>query len=211
MKTIVTVKDKLLKALRQKPVEEILAFQEQLSPISKKNRVKLYNKNTARQSAVLILIHNIKEVPHFTLIKRTVYKGVHSGQISLPGGKMDEKDTNLEETARRECLEEIGVSVPEKNIIGRLASIYVPPSNFLIHPFVGICFDELHFTRQEREVESIIHIPLDSLSEENIKTMKMNLVKEYESKVSYYHLKGHKVWGATATILAELHILLSGD
>src|SRR5262245_61829436 len=89
-----------------------------------------------RLSAVMILFcedeHDRLFIP---LIQRLPYEGVHSGQISLPGGKFDQTDIDLSQTAIRECREEIGVT-EEIEMIGKLSQLYIPVSGFLVEPFV---------------------------------------------------------------------------
>lgn len=200
---------KISESLINKPIGKIDALQERLSPIPSKMRREQAKKNVPRESAVLFLIHPIDSVAHFTLIKRATYSGVHSGQISLPGGKRDAQDNSLVETALRECQEEIGVKIPTGNVIGELQSIYVPPSNFIIHPYVAYSKEQLTFSKEDREVDEIIHVTAKQISSLNIKVKNMELTPGYLSDVSYYELNKNVVWGATATILAEIDVLIN--
>src|SRR5258708_20970256 len=78
-----------------------------------------------RLAAVLVLLYPLDSVLHFPLMRRAEYEGVHSGQISLPGGKREDGET-FEQTALRETREEFGVSAPVE-ILGALTPLYVPP------------------------------------------------------------------------------------
>ena len=79
---------------------------------------------------------------HFVLTKRHVYEGFHSGQISFPGGKMEKEDANLEQTALRETEEEIGVPREAMQVFGSLTSVYIPPSGYIVHPYVSMLQEE---------------------------------------------------------------------
>lgn len=158
-----------------------------------------------RKAAVLILFYPKNNNTHFVLIERNEYKGVHSKQISLPGGKKETFDLDLKATALRETFEEVGIKVLEKDVIKELSPIYVPPSNFMIYPFVGIIPQEITFNPDEREVKKIIEVPLsDLLNPCNILHQDMSTSYNNMTKVPYYNIQEYVVWGATAMILSEL-------
>ena len=69
-------------------------------------RFRLASRKNARPSSVLLLLYETEGGIHFPLMQRPIYDGVHSGQISLPGGKMELEDESLEATALRETEEE---------------------------------------------------------------------------------------------------------
>jgi len=146
------------------------------------------------------------------LTERYNYLGVHSGQISLPGGKFDATDGTTENTAIRECYEEIGVKDGIK-IIGRLTSLFIPVSGFLVEPFVGIITEkDPLFIANEREVKNIIRFQItDLLNHESVKDGSIELPGEAKSlkiKTPYFSLGNHKIWGATAMILNELKAVI---
>lgn len=162
-------------------------------------------------SAVLILFYPSKDLPHFSLIQRPIYQGVHSGQISFPGGKIDEEDDNLKETALRETWEEIGVPKEKINILSELTDVYIPPSNFLVTPFVGFCAEEPVFKIDPIEVEEMIAVPFTVLMDDKMvksKDMKFNQ-NSNTVKVPYYDILNRTVWGATAVILSEVKEILN--
>src|SRR5690606_7847625 len=92
-----------------------------------------------KQSAVIILLYPENDIWYNVLIKRPEYKGTHSGQIAFPGGRFEENDVTFDITALRECEEEIGVSRELITVLGKLTEIYIPPSNFMVHPYIGYC------------------------------------------------------------------------
>ncbi len=158
-----------------------------------------------RRGAVLILLYLRKNNWHFALIERPEYDGVHSKQIALPGGKVDPGDRDLVHTAFREAEEEIGVPQSALQLLSDLSPVYIPPSNFLVSPFVGIMEEEVRFVKEEREVAQIIEVPLFDFVE------KQSVIKEevqiqlppYRIQANGFRLGEHFVWGATAMMLNE--------
>src|SRR5262249_9426264 len=89
-----------------------------------------------RTSAVMMLLYPVDDLVHTMIIKRPSYDGIHSGQLALPGGKKEDAEEPVH-TAIRETLEEVGVSISVQDVIGELTVLYIPPSNFLVHPFIA--------------------------------------------------------------------------
>jgi 8-oxo-dGTP pyrophosphatase MutT (NUDIX family) len=173
-----------------------------------------------REAAVLLLLYptlpsqdgaNIQPHQpelHFVLIRRPVYSGVHSGQISLPGGQREDGE-ELAATALRETQEEIGLAPETVEIIGQLSPLYIPPSNFCIYPFVAASPGRPAFQSNLREVAELIETPLNLLFNPAIRQEETwNFPNYGERLVPFYNIYGHKVWGATAMILSEFLILL---
>jgi 8-oxo-dGTP pyrophosphatase MutT (NUDIX family) len=168
-----------------------------------------YDLSSVRKAAVMILFYPKNEVTHLLLIVRNSYPGVHSSQIAFPGGKVEEIDFDLKQTALRETHEEIGIHPNDIHVIRDFSSIYIPPSNFLVFPFLGISQTELTFTLQEEEVAGIIELPLSTLLDDSIISNK-NLETSYSKliEVPVFQIEEHTVWGATAMILSELKDVL---
>jgi len=163
-------------------------------------------------SAVLMLLYPKNNEIHFALIQRPDYEGAHGGQISFPGGKQEGFET-LKETALRETHEEIGVQPERIQILGELTQVYIPPSNFLVAPFLGYTDEAPVFIPDEIEVEEIIEIKvMDLLNKELIKRKKIEVAKHTEKpffiEVPYFELNYNTVWGATAIMLSEFRQML---
>ncbi len=158
-----------------------------------------------RLSGVLVLLYERNNEWFTVFTQRRKYEGVHSGQMSFPGGKFDDTDTDIVCTALREAEEEIGVSKSAIEVIGRLTELYIPPSNFLVHPVVAHLHGEKKFIAQEREVQEIVEIPLGFfLSADNIKHTKIHLQHGLVTEVPAFVFGNHIIWGATAIVLSEL-------
>ena len=123
---------------------------------------------TYRKSAVMILFCEDENQNIFIpLIERMSYDGVHSGQISFPGGKFDIDDVDLKNTALRECLEEIGII--DADIIGELSDLPIPVSKFLVKPFLGISSQvNPKFNINKREVNAVIILDLKNFLENDL-------------------------------------------
>jgi 8-oxo-dGTP pyrophosphatase MutT (NUDIX family) len=163
-----------------------------------------------RKAAVLALFYPSKQGETcFLLTQRAHYKGVHSAQISFPGGKIDETDGNLQKTALRETFEEVGVPETAIHIIRELTAVYIAPSNFLATPFLGFANQKPEFNTNYEVAETIEVLASDLLNDANITSVKRNTSLREDIEVPCFKLGGYIVWGATAMILSEIKELLT--
>jgi 8-oxo-dGTP pyrophosphatase MutT (NUDIX family) len=162
----------------------------------------------AKESAVLVLLLPSGETLmewRVLIILRNSYNGVHSAQAAFPGGKKDDGDTSFQETALREAFEEMGIPREEITPMSFLSDLYVPPSNFLIHPLLAVAKKELTYQPNPREVVRYTTIPIHSI-DPNLTTM-----KQFQSPTGeWLDAPGYEyddlfIWGATAMILCELY------
>lgn len=164
-----------------------------------------YKDNSPKQSAVMMLFYPKNGMAHMVLIRRNEYPGVHSAQISFPGGQADAEDANLTETALRETFEEIGVTSAEIDVVMPFTEIYIPPSNFLVMPFLGIAAETPQFVPNPSEVTTLIELPLEVFLDDSI-VIKTEMQTSYAQKVLVpaFKFEDYIVWGATAMIMSEL-------
>ncbi|GJM34989.1 MAG: coenzyme A pyrophosphatase [Saprospiraceae bacterium] len=164
--------------------------------------------DTAKLASVLALFYAKASQWHLVLIERnsTNANDRHKGQISFPGGKCEPEDQSLFHTAVREAEEEVGVPAESIKWLGSLTELYIPVSNFLVHPFVGFVDHIPTFTPQLSEVKSILEVPFDYfLDKTNIQHTDMKIGQNITLRqVPYYSVEGKIVWGATAMIISEL-------
>lgn len=163
---------------------------------------------SAMESSVCILLFpNESGSFSFTLMERTSHNinDKHKGQISLPGGKKEQEDEDASQTALRELQEEVGVNMADVQLIGQLTELYIPVSNFVVYPFIGITPIKPTYKRQESEVQEIFEVDVKELFKaENLKTKHIKISENITLKdVPYYDLEQRVVWGATAMILSE--------
>ncbi len=167
------------------------------------------NPSDYRKSAVLLLLCKKHDSFIIPLTERHDYNGWHSNQISLPGGKFEDSDGTLEQTALRECAEEIGISEGIKTI-GQLTPVFIPVSKFMVLPFVGVLTtDEIKYGLNVNEVKSILELPLHDLKDPRIvKVTAVEPTAGIKFKTPYFDVQGKVVWGATAMILNEFKSVL---
>ncbi|MES3628589.1 MAG: CoA pyrophosphatase [Longimonas sp.] len=127
----------------------------------------------------------------------------HPGQISFPGGRCEPGETECE-TALREAQEEVGLPPEEVSILGALTPLYIPPSGFCAHPFVGMLPYTPQTTPQEDEVEALLPAHIPHLLHPGTRTVETWTLHGTQIDVPFYDVEGHTVWGATAMMLAEL-------
>lgn len=165
--------------------------------------------NTVKKSGVLILFYKKEEETHLVLIQRAIYKGTHSGQIAFPGGKVEESDKDIIHTALREANEEVGVEIDDVEVLGKLSDVYIPVSNFLVTPVVGIINYAPAFIPELREVAEIVELRVGHLIQvETLSLSNIKLSNGLMMKVPTFEFNQKIIWGATALMLNELrHIL----
>ncbi|MFN8372377.1 MAG: CoA pyrophosphatase [Anaerolineae bacterium] len=156
-----------------------------------------------REAGVLVLLYPGDSGLCVLLTRRTKNIRDHSGQISFPGGKRDPHDESFTATALREACEELGICDEPMTILGELTTIYIPPSNFEVHPTVAAMNSVPHITANPREVEEVFALPLRDLLDHSIKRTETRDFNGYKVEIPYYAVNGQQVWGATAIMLSE--------
>lgn len=159
----------------------------------------------AKSSAVLIILFPENNELKVLFIQRSIYDGAHSGQISFPGGQEEKSDKNLLTTALRETKEEVGLEIEENNILGKLSELYIPPSNFIVQPYVAFTEELGTLSIDPNEVQEVYKISLNALLEENsIQNKSVLLLNKLSISAPCFFIDKLIIWGATAMILNEL-------
>lgn len=159
-------------------------------------------KNSIKAAVIILIYFPQNRIPEILFIRRPEYDGYHSGQVSFPGGKADKSDQNLKITALRECNEEVGIPEHLIKILGELTPLYIPVSNFIVYPFVGICSQKVHLITDPNEVAYTFSYPLADLTKLKIEKKILKLTNR-DAEVPFYNIKNEMVWGATSMILCE--------
>ena len=162
-----------------------------------------------KPAAVLVPIFKMNDEYHFLFTKRASSVDYHRGHISFPGGVVDETDGSPEEAALREADEEIGLLKDDVEILGQIddALTYAPP--FIINPFVGLIPHPYPFNINPREVEETIEVPLKFFASRVSKDDATSLAFEGGMDFPDYRYNGERIWGTTASIVANfLRILM---
>ena len=174
----------------------------------------------AKLSAVTFLLFIADDDLKLLVMKRTEDNSVHSGQISFPGGKKDPEDKDLQETAIREFFEETGVQLTVDDYLGRLSDLYIPPSNFIVQPFIAFLPQLPELKPNDSEVKALHIISLKELF--STKALKREEVvlrqrgkQSYTIKAPCYKIRPSLtsnmelcIWGATAMMIRELQVIV---
>lgn len=164
-----------------------------------------------KSSAVAIVLFPVNDNDLGVLItQRQTYEGKHSGQLSFPGGKKEESDRDLLQTAIRECEEEIGLQLREDELVGKLSQVYIPVSGFLIDPYVFFLEQAPEqFVLNEREVHQLHKVVLaplfkdEAVDRRDVEVLPGTIVPN----IPHFVQGEVAIWGATALLLNEMKAL----
>lgn len=157
-----------------------------------------------RRASVLVLLVLANQDLRLPLIRRRVVEGdVHSGQISLPGGRREPGESSAA-AALRESHEELGIDSARVELLGSLSVHRIPVSSYEVVPFVGTLEGPVGYWRDPREVESIFEVSLRDLLDPAAKVEVPLVLRGTEYLVPGWQLEEGLLWGATAMILGEL-------
>jgi 8-oxo-dGTP pyrophosphatase MutT (NUDIX family) len=166
---------------------------------------------TLRPAAALLLVYPHAGEWYVPLTVRGSTLRHHTGQISLPGGRLDRPDESVEQAALREAYEEIGLDPADVEVLGRLTPVPIAVSGYLLHPVVGASAERPSFTLAAHEVERLIEVPIARLRLPGAvaweKRMRSQSPGDIQS-VPYFEMAGSRIWGATAMVLAEFIAVL---
>lgn len=157
-----------------------------------------------REAGVLVLLYPADDgTPHLVLTVRRADLRDHAGQVSFPGGQR-EGDETLESAALREAEEEVAF-LPDARFVmlDALTPLYIPVSKFCVHPFVGAAAEAPRLFPADAEVAQILHVPLARLLDPDTRQSEPWQLHGHTVDVPFFAIEGHKVWGATAMMLAE--------
>lgn len=166
------------------------------------NKVYTEVQDSCKRAGVLVLLYLKGTRVFVVLTRRTELVDHHQAQISFPGGRQEEGE-NLEQTALRETCEELGIQVSAFQVLGQLTPLYILPTNYCIYPVVARMTEPPQFKPSLYEVAEVLEIPLDYLCDPKTVRREMWTLHGMNVEVPFYFFEGHKIWGATAMVLAE--------
>lgn len=184
--------------------------QMKLEPVSRRKYPSLPDLTKAKKSSVLALLFPEHDQIKLTFIQRPQYNGVHGGQVAFPGGRFEDADKDEMDTALRETHEEVGVPADQIKIIGKLSQLYIPPSNFMVNPFVGCIIQTPQFRPDPFEVQEVFALSIDDLLNPGNMQMREISGPNYKMEVPCFYVNGRLIWGATSMMLNELLEVIRG-
>jgi 8-oxo-dGTP pyrophosphatase MutT (NUDIX family) len=164
-----------------------------------------------RHAAALLLLYPLAGQWHLPLTVRGANLRHHTGQVSLPGGRLDQGES-VEQAALREAHEEIGVAAADVQVLGQLTPLAIPVSGHLLHPVVGAADSRPAFVLHEHEVQALIELPLADLRRADAIQWEVRPRARPplgDMDVPSFAVGGVQVWGATAMVLSEFLAVLA--
>jgi 8-oxo-dGTP pyrophosphatase MutT (NUDIX family) len=167
-------------------------------------------------AAVLVLIAPNRDPvadaqAEIVLIERVDRGGHHSGEMSLPGGRLEASDRSLAEAALREAAEEVGLDADAAGvtIVGELETFWIPVSGYRVTPVLAVAARRPELAPSPDEVVSIVRAPIDIFLPDAPIELVETTVRGFPLRFGAYPVQGHRVWGATARILGQLGALVA--
>ncbi len=159
--------------------------------------------NGATDAAVLLPLYGWPEEPGLIFTERRADLRRHAGEVSFPGGRHDDGDTDLEVTALREAHEEIALDPAGVRIVGALPPVSTFVTGYRIQPFVGLVDEPgaLGLDPNPTEVETVLTFSLARLREGY--EMRRLIRRGVPIHTPTYEVDGQLIWGATARILGD--------
>jgi 8-oxo-dGTP pyrophosphatase MutT (NUDIX family) len=188
------------------PAFDPVAAQMKISRGPRSQEIEWKHESDPRLAATLMLLYPGADGLHFLLTRRPDTLNSHAGQMSFPGGKQEDGETFIE-TALRETCEEVGIC-ERIELLGELTPLWIPPTNFEVHPQVGYIKRLPLLQIDPMEVAEVIEAPLTLLLDESVKGTDTMVYKDRSFEYGFYRVAGHQVWGATAAMLSEFEMRL---
>ena len=153
------------------------------------------------QASVLIAILNYGEYiesPELIYTQRSGHLSTHSGEVSFPGGKAEDGDVSLFDTALRESNEEMSLKGEDVTMLGKLDYL-ISRHKIEVNPFIATV-DKAQDLKANEEIQEIFTVPLSFLLDP--KNIKRESIERQGSvwEVPTWSLKNQKIWGLTAMI-----------
>ena len=198
--------DRLIENLEQRLIDPLPGYQAQSKMSAQPKDGGSFKRTPSKEAklggvSIVLYPHNNEIV--MPLIKRPDYEGVHGGQISFPGGKREDQDSDLIATAFRETEEEIGVPRDSMKMVGTLSELYIFASDFQVLPVVAALEQRPIFDPDPTEVSAVVEVGLGHLLDPKNRKRKELVVRGFAIDAPYFEVEEEVVWGATAMMLNE--------
>jgi 8-oxo-dGTP pyrophosphatase MutT (NUDIX family) len=191
--------------IRQRLNEELpgVEAQTRMAPAGREPLTPSKLKGDLKEGAVLVLLFPQDGKPSTLFTVRRPELRHHGGQISFPGGRR-ENGESLDQTALRETKEEVGIETRSVRVLGRLTPLFIPPSGFVVQPFVAAMESLPQLKIDETEVERTFVSSISELADSRNQKVEKQIVRSVELQIPCFQLGQDRIWGATAMITSEL-------
>jgi 8-oxo-dGTP pyrophosphatase MutT (NUDIX family) len=183
-----------------------LSEQLTMAPAMRKQLLEKPITNPKKASVICLFYEGMHGETCFYLIRRSSYPGIHSNQVGFPGGQIDPEDQTPWEAAKRELMEELGISPKQVALIREITPLYIPPSHFWVNCFLAYSAGETKLQLDQNEVKEVISVSLTEFI--NANKSFTNRVEGKGIQTPIYNLSDNIVWGATAMMLAEIKAII---
>ena len=158
------------------------------------------------QAAVLILLHETSEDLNVIYCLRSNNLPTHAGEVAFPGGKREEKDETLKETALREAQEEVNLELKDVEVLGEISSVQ---SRFglSVTPYIGILKNN-SLIADGKEIAEVFSVPLNFIKNNMQKEQKSENWDNKKVFFPFFEFENKMVWGLTAYMTVEFLKLL---
>ena len=154
-----------------------------------------------RDAAVLLMLFEREGEPWLVFTKRTQHVQHHKGEISFPGGARDDDDADIEGTAVRETVEELGVDPQAIRVVGRLDELPTFVTGYNVTPFVAVVPEQHSYRPSDAEIEEVIELPVGELARVGRKDVIVR--RGFPIETNVFETRGHFIWGFTGAVLRQ--------
>jgi 8-oxo-dGTP pyrophosphatase MutT (NUDIX family) len=154
-----------------------------------------------RPAAVLLMLFERDGDPWLVFTRRTHHVAHHKGEISFPGGGRDDEDADIEATAVRETVEELGIDPGDITIVGRLDDWPTFVTGYNVAPFVAVVPEQHAYRPSDAEIDEVIELPVDELARVGRRDTIMR--RGFPIDTNIFETRGHFIWGFTGAVLRQ--------
>jgi len=176
-------------------------LEERLRRVLERRPRRTYDLPPGRPAAVLLMLFERDGEPWLVFTKRTHEVQHHKGEISFPGGARDDDDDDMEATAIRETVEELGVDPADIRVVGRLDELPTFVTGYNVTPYIAVVPEQHAYRPSDLEIDEIIELPVPELA--RVGRRDVIVRRGFPIETNIFDTRGHFIWGLTGAILRQ--------